>query len=150
MRLYLIQHGKSLSKEEDPQRPLSKEGREETEKVAAFLKQKNLVVDFIWHSKKLRAAQTAQIISVSITTQRIEERSDLNPLDPLDKLPQELLNLNKDIMIVGHLPYLQKLSSLLLTGSEDSEPVSFVNSSVVCLEYKEKWAIAWYIAPGQL
>jgi len=149
MILYLVQHGKALSKDENSQRPLSDEGREETGKIAAFLKQRDITVDFIWHSKKLRAAQTAQIISVSITTQRIEERGDLNPLDPVDKFPQGLLDLNKDIMIVGHLPFLQRLSSLLLTGTQNQEPVSFVNSGVVCLEHKEGWSISWDITPNK-
>lgn len=149
MRLYLVQHGKALSKDENTQRPLSDVGRQESEKIAAFLKQRDIAIDLIWHSKKLRAAQTAQIISVSITTQRIEERDDLNPLDPVDKFPQELLDLNKDIMIVGHLPFLQKLSSLLLTGTQDKEPVSFANSGVVCLEHKEEWNIYWDITPNK-
>jgi phosphohistidine phosphatase len=37
MKLYLVQHGKAKSKEEDPDRPLSMDGLEETKKVASFL-----------------------------------------------------------------------------------------------------------------
>lgn len=38
MRLYLIQHAKAKSKQENPARPLSRKGREDIRKVAGFLK----------------------------------------------------------------------------------------------------------------
>ncbi len=37
MKLYLVQHGKALSKEADPQRPLSEEGIREVKKMAEFI-----------------------------------------------------------------------------------------------------------------
>lgn len=147
MKLYLIQHGQSLPKEEDPQRSLSEEGRVHTERIAQFLRSKNIKVDSIWHSKKLRSIQTAQIISKSIANRKIVERDDLNPLDSVDKFPEEILRLNKDLVVVGHMPFLQKLSSLLLTGSQDFDLVSFKYSGVVYLEYQENWKIAWFVTP---
>jgi phosphohistidine phosphatase len=147
MKLYLIQHGKSVSKEEDPQRPLNEEGRICTQRIGQFLKSKNIKVDSMWHSSKLRSIQTAQILSGFITTTKIMERQDLNPLDPVDKFPQEIDNLNKDLIIVGHLPFLQKLTSLLLVGSQELDLVSFVYSGVVCLEKKENWKLAWFLVP---
>jgi len=147
MRLYLIQHGLSLPEEKDPEKPLSPEGKEQTQKIAEFLKTKSLKVDSIWHSPKSRAIQTAEIISNSIYCSEIKERNDLNPLDPVEKFPDEIKSLNKNLMIVGHLPFLQKLASLLLSGSETNQFISFKNSGVVCLESTNIWKIVWMITP---
>jgi len=147
MRLYLIQHGISLPEEKDPEKSLSQEGKEQTQKIAEFLKTKSVKVDAIWHSPKLRAIQTAQIISKSIFCPEIQERNDLNPLDSVEKFPEEIQSLNKDLMIVGHLPFLQKLASLLLSGSETNQFISYKNSGAVCLEYTDTWKIAWMVTP---
>ncbi len=147
MRLYLIQHGISLPEEKDPEKSLSPEGKEETRRIAEFLKTKNIEVNAVWHSPKLRAAQTAQIIVNSIFCPETKERDDLNPLDSVEKFPQEIKSLDKNLMIVGHLPFLQKLASLLLSGSETNQFISFKNSGVLCLEYTATWKIAWMITP---
>ncbi len=147
MKLYLIQHGISLPEEKDPEKSLSPEGKEETQRTAEFLKTKNIKVDAVWHSPKLRAMQTAQIISNSIFCSETKERNDLNPLNSVENFPEEIKSLDKNLMIVGHLPFLQKLASLLLSGSETNQFISFKNSGVVCLEYTDTWKIAWMITP---
>ena len=147
MRLYLIQHGIALPEEKDPEKSLSPEGKEETQRAAEFLKTKNIEVDAVWHSPKLRAIQTAQIIVNSIVCSEIKERDDLNPLDSVENFPKEIKSSNKNLMIIGHLPFLQKLASLLLSGSETNQFISFKNSGVVCLEYTDTWKIAWIIIP---
>jgi len=150
MRIYLIQHGMSLPEAEDPEKSLSLEGKKQTQNTAEFLKSKKIKVDFIWHSPKKRAVQTAQIISEKISYLEIQERSDMNPLDPVDKFTEEMESLNRDIVLVGHLPFLQKLSSLLLSGSEENDYLSFKNSGVFCLEYTDKWRVAWAMIPDLL
>ncbi len=147
MRLYLIRHGISLHEEKEPEKSLSQEGKEQTQKIAEFLKTKSVKVDAIWHSPKLRAIQTAQIISKSISCPEIQERNDLNPLDSVEKFPEEIQSLNKDLMIVGHLPFLQKLASLFLSGAETNQFISYKNSGAVCLEYTDTWKIAWMVTP---
>jgi phosphohistidine phosphatase len=147
MKLYLIQHGRSLPEEKDPQKSLSPEGKEETRRIAEFLKAKNIEVDGLWHSPKLRARQTAQIITASVFCPETKERDDLNPLDSVEKFPQEIISLDKNLMIIGHLPFLQKLASLLLSGSETNQFISFKNSGVVCLEHIITWEVAWMITP---
>jgi phosphohistidine phosphatase len=147
MNLYLIQHGLSLPEEQDPKRPLSPEGEEQTQKIAEFLKARKIKVDCIWHSSKLRAIQTAQIISESLPCPEIHERNDLNPLDSVSKFPEEIKSLNKNLMIVGHLPFLEKLAALLLTGTEGYKIIAFKNSGIVCLECTDAWKLAWIVAP---
>lgn len=147
MRIYLIQHGIALPEEKDPKKSLSPEGKEETQRTAEFLKTKSIKVDAVWHSPKLRAIQTAQIVANSIFYSETKERNDLNPLDSVENFSEEIKSLDKNLMIVGHLPFLQKLSSLLLSGSETNQFISFKNSGVVCLEYTDTWKIAWMITP---
>lgn len=147
MRLYLVQHGQALSEEEDPRRPLSEKGRAETERIGRFLQAKLVRVDYIWHSKKTRAVETASIVAQHISNAQTLQRDDLNPKDAVDKFPQQIQNLNKDLLIVGHLPFLQRLAALLLTGSEDYDLIAFRYSGVVCLEYSEGWKIAWMAIP---
>ena len=146
MRLYLIQHGKYMPEEEAPGKPLSQEGREETEKIANFLKSRDITPDIILHSKKRRAIETAQILSQFLNVEA-KERDDLNPTDPVEKFPAEILRTGKDIMIVGHLPFLQKLVSLLLTGKDDNEIISFIYSGLVCLGFEKSWQVKWFITP---
>jgi len=111
---------------------------------------RSLKVDAIWHSKKLRAAQTADIIAEILSCGKIQGREDLNPLDSVEKLPEEILASKMDIMIIGHLPFLQKLAGRLLTGSEESEIIVFKNSGVVSLDYDEKWKIDWLVSPEHM
>jgi len=146
MRLYLIQHGLSLKDEEDPKKSLSQKGREETVKIANFLRSKDIKADEIWHSRKTRSVQTSEILAKTLNNKMIA-RDDLNPNDPVDAFPGDLQTQNKDIMIVGHLPFLGKLASFLLAGSSEKDVVLFRNSGVACLEYNGNWRLAWYIVP---
>jgi len=150
MRLYLIQHGLALPEDKDPQKSLSPEGKEATRKIAKFLKLKNVKVDSVWHSKKMRSIQTAKILSEYLSCQTILARDDLNPNDTVDVIAKEIQELSKDIMIVGHLPFLQKLASLILSSSQDNELISFIYSGVVCFEYKEFWRLLWMVTPELL
>jgi len=36
MKLYLVQHAKAVATEQNPQRPLSREGRQEIQKIASL------------------------------------------------------------------------------------------------------------------
>ncbi|KPK42995.1 MAG: hypothetical protein AMJ78_00020 [Omnitrophica WOR_2 bacterium SM23_29] len=150
MKLYLIQHGLSLPEDVDPKKGLSEKGKLETVKMVLFLKMRKIKADIIWHSKKLRSIQTAQILAEHIPDAKTQERDNLNPQDPVEKFPQEIQALNKDLMIAGHLPFLQKLASRLLSGQEAHEFIFFKNSGVVCLENKETWKIMWVLIPDLL
>ena len=52
-------------------------------------------------------------------------------------------------MLVGHLPFLSKLASRLVTGSEDTAVVSFRAGTAVCLERSEEgqWQVAAVVPP---
>jgi len=51
-------------------------------------------------------------------------------------------------MLVGHLPHLQRLAGLLLSGDAEREVIRFRNGGVICLEKTEQgWAICWQVNP---
>lgn len=150
MKLYLIQHGLAFPKEKDPERPLSVQGEAQTQRTAEYLMSRSISVDAIWHSTKLRSVQTAKIIAEALACGKIQTRDDMNPLDPVEKFPGEILASKKDIMIIGHLPFLQKLAGFLLTGSEESDIIVFKNSGVVSLAYDEKWKIDCLVSPEHM
>ena len=145
MRIYLVQHGEAKKKEEDPARPLTENGRAEVERVGRFLARIGITVDRILHSGKLRAAQTAELIA-----KYVKPVEGLDPLADPRIWAEKLDESEHDLMLVGHLPHLKRLASLLLTGRDDLEIVRFRYGGVVCLEKDEKWSILWVIRPDIL
>ncbi|MDP8299148.1 MAG: histidine phosphatase family protein [Candidatus Tantalella remota] len=67
MRLYLVQHGKAMAKDQDPDRPLTVKGKEDSAKIAKFLNTAGISIDAIWHSTKTRAIETAQILAKELS-----------------------------------------------------------------------------------
>jgi phosphohistidine phosphatase len=52
-------------------------------------------------------------------------------------------------MIVGHLPFLEKLASFLVCGDEGAKAVLFRYSAILCLERigPGRWAVDWLLKP---
>ena len=150
MHLYLVQHGKAKSKDEDPDRHLTEGGLRETQIVAEFLKPLDLHVEAVWHSGKPRAVQTAEVLASAIKTDAgLIQHKDLAPNDPVKPVIEEIKPAQRDLMIVGHLPFLSKLASELLTDDEGMEAVAFKNSGIVCLagDSDREWRLAWMVTP---
>ena len=150
MKLYLVQHAKAVSEQADPQRSLTEEGHRDIQKVAAFIKPLNLSIVYLWHSGKKRAAQTAQVLAEVVQINKDTcARDCLGPNDDVSAIQDEILAMGEDVMIVGHLPFLSKLASLLLVGSESADTVAFKNAGVVCLTLLEnnQWQIEWIVIP---
>jgi phosphohistidine phosphatase len=150
MRLYLVQHGKAKPKQEDADRHLSEEGSRETQSMAEFIKPLNLQVEAVWHSGKPRAVQTGEILASAIKTKAdLTQHNGLAPNDPVKPVIKYIKQLQGDLLIVGHLPFLSKLAAKLLTGDEETEVVAFRNSGIVCLESdsESESKLAWMVTP---
>ena len=152
MKLYLVQHAKAASRDIDPARSLTEEGLRDIQKVVAFIKSLNLSVDHLWHSGKKRAQQTAECLAEVITINKEHTARDgLAPNDDVKAVENEIMSLKQDIMIVGHLPFLSNLASLLVNGRYSSETVAFKNAGIVCLNYNDnQWRLDWIIIPELL
>jgi phosphohistidine phosphatase len=153
MRAYLVQHGKAKSADEDPNRGLSDEGREEINRIAEFLSALRISVSLIQHSGKPRAEETAHLLADAIRSNGGPTHTDdLNPDSDPTIAANFLKVYDEDILIVGHLPHLERLTSLLLTGKPDGGPVRFRNGGVVCLEKiaHGNWSLLWAVTPDLL
>ncbi|OIO68955.1 MAG: phosphohistidine phosphatase SixA [Zetaproteobacteria bacterium CG1_02_53_45] len=149
MRIYLVQHGLAKNESEDAARPLSAQGREDVTRTAGFLSlfEKPRPAK-VMHSGKLRARQTAEMFAEAWGGLPVEKTIDLAPNDDPSIWSAHLASMSGDVMLVGHLPHLQRLAGLLICGDPQREPVHFRNGGVVCLgKYESGWSILWQINP---
>ena len=145
MIIYLVQHGKAVSKEVDKNRPLSPEGRRETESMAEKLADMGISVTRIYHSGKTRARETAEILAAKIAGNQTYQLSGMDPNDDVIKFSSKL---EDNCMYVGHLPHLESLVSFLCCGDENAAILQFTKSGVVCLEQSaDNYHIKWFVVP---
>ena len=151
MELYLVRHAESKNKEEDPKRGLTDLGFVNVRKTARFVKKLDISVETIFHSNKLRAKQTANELAVGIkSVAGLKQRDGIAPMDDISLMKDEIQGDDKNLMIVGHLPYMPKLASALLCGNENQNAVIFQNSCIVKLirdERDKEWSLKWMITP---
>lgn len=150
MKLYLAQHGDATSKEEDPDRPLSARGRNDVNTVSLILGRAGIAVHGILHSGKLRARQTAEQLATQLAPNCVlETNENINPLDLPTAVAEEIDQWQDDILLVGHLPHMAKLATLLLTDHEEPAIITFTPGTVACLERSEDkhWSLKWLLSP---
>lgn len=151
MKLYLVQHGEAVAEADDAERPLSAAGQIDVERLAAFLGNANVTVGRIVASGKLRARQTADALAGLLTRNGAvsEVTTGLRPSDTTEWLADVAEQWRDDSLVVGHMPFVGKMTARLVTGREDDDIVAFTPGTVVCLERQmvDKWAIAWVLAP---
>jgi len=152
MLVYLIQHGDAKREEEDPSRPLSEKGIRDVKGVAPHISRLNIGVEEILHSGKLRAKQTAEIMAEKLKIEKgISETDGLSPMDDANMWAERLKTRTDSLMLVGHLPHLGKLASLLLCSEKERNFVAFKMGRVVCLKRHDTgWSLQWMITPETL
>jgi phosphohistidine phosphatase len=148
MKIYLVQHGEAKAETEDPQRSLTIKGENEIKRVSDRAKQMGLNPARIYHSGKLRAKQTSEIIGLALG-KPVEATTGLAPMDDVRLWADKINQSDTELMLVGHLPHLEKLGSYLITGDENIRPILFRNGAINCLEQKEnkRWAVRWILTP---
>ena len=144
MEFYLVRHGEAKSEADDPRRPLSHRGREAVEKVARAFANKDLGVGRILHSDKVRARETAEILARHLSPAGgMCEIRGLGPQDDPLSARAELEAAEGSLMLVGHLPHLNRLASLLVRGAPDQETVDFPAGALVCLSHENgSWKVS--------
>ncbi len=150
MPILLVQHGRALPPDIDPERGLSDEGRAEVERIAGVAKGYNVRVAEILHSGKKRARQTAEIfaewLGPGITVTAV---SGMDPNDDVANIAYGL-DAGHSQMLVGHLPFMEKLASFMVTGSANRPVFRFQNGGIVCLDMYPgtgAWVIKWALMP---
>ena len=150
MAVFLVQHGKSLSKKLDLEQGLSPEGLSDVERIADVARGYGVHVASISHSGKKRALQTAEIFYSALEPMGgVQEKNGLKPLDDVGAFADRLKSAD-DLMIVGHLPFMERLTSFLITGDIEKPVLKFQNGGVVCLDEGPEgkgWVIKWTLMP---
>ncbi len=78
---------------------------------------------------------------------------EINGLRPLNDVTALAPNLRSDtnIMLIGHLPFMERLVSFLTTGDIDRRVFKFQNGGIVCLDQDPEnrtWYIKWTLMPN--
>lgn len=124
MKLYLLRHGDAGeagdSKVKDAERPLTPKGIQRTRQLAGALEQMEVPFDAILSSPLVRARETAEIIARELKFGgKVELTDSLTLSGSMENLVRQLTMLRpspKNILLVGHEPYLSGFISLLCTG----------------------------------
>jgi phosphohistidine phosphatase len=151
MTIFLVQHGKCLSKAQDPEKGLSEQGGDDVRRIAQVASNYGIVVDEVLHSGKKRAQQTADIMAEALgPTKGVRAVDGINPLD--DALSYaETLDFSSQCMIVGHLPFLEKLAAYLVTGQQQYPIFQLQNGGILCLgRYtgSQQVVVKWALMPN--
>ena len=152
MPVYLVRHGEATSELVDPAQPLSERGRSGVARMGRHAAAMAMTVAEVLHSTKQRARETAEILASHLAPERGMREADwLAPMADPGMAEDVIEAAAEPIMLVGHLPHLSRLASLLLTGNPNREIVRFRNATVACLEAVEgAWVLLWVLSPDLL
>jgi phosphohistidine phosphatase len=147
---------------------LTPEGRAEVERVVARAAAVGVRIDAVRHSDRRRAVITAGIVADGLGVADVAAREGLRPMDPVAPVAAWLNGdpgapgsepgggaaaLPASLLVVGHLPFLGKLASLLVAGDEAAQVLAFRNAALVRLVPKKEpaggalWSVTWVLAP---
>ena len=128
MNIFILRHGIAVERgtkgfEKDSERPLTSKGKRQLVKSAAAMKRMKLRFDLILSSPYKRALQTAEIVAEELKLQKRLRLSDMlkSENDP-ETIIGEIAALKpapKNLLLVGHEPYLSQLISRLVSGNGD-------------------------------
>ena len=157
MKLYLLRHAEAQSTYPDEDRNLSGKGRKTLLTLAKLLKGKEVVaIDEIRHSTLVRTGETAELLSTEMNLNvPVNEVQGLAPTDEVQPLVDHLQAVENNLMLVGHLPQLAILASILVTGRAGPIVFNLNPCGLIALERYENhstdesnsplWIIQWMI-----
>jgi phosphohistidine phosphatase len=163
MNLYLLRHGIAVDPSvpdfaKDAERPLTPKGKRRLRQSAEAMGAMKITFDVILSSPYVRAKQTAEIVAKALKRRKqLKFSDDLTPGGNPKSLIQSLNDLRprpKNILLVGHEPYLSRLIALLTAGNTSME-IDFKKGSLCKLEteslrYGRCAIFAWLLAPRHL
>lgn len=163
MNLYLMRHGLAVERgapgyESDRERPLTSKGEHKVQRLAEAIVRMGLSFDAILSSPLVRARQTADVLIEEMEAkQKVQLTDHLAPGGSAKELVtfvQGLPGSPQDILLVGHKPDLDQLTSLLLTGGEDVVVVfkkgGLCKLTVEYLRAGRCAILEWLLTPRQL
>lgn len=168
MHLYLLRHGVaadlSLGIKRDADRPLTKEGWKKMRDEARGMRKLGIEFDLIFTSPYLRTRQTAMAVAeiYEFDADSIVSIESLAAGRPFAHPPYRNPEVFTDIgaydfqraLIVGHMPDMSEMTSLLLTGDLNSH-FEFKKGSLCLIELdglppRHPGVLRWMLTPKQL
>lgn len=168
MHLYLLRHGVasdlSLGVRHDADRPLTKEGWKKMRDEARGMQKLGIEFDLIFTSPYLRTRQTAMAVAevYEFDADNIVSIESLAAGRPFAHPPYRNPEVFTDIgaydfqraLIVGHMPDMSEMASLLLTG-EINTHFEFKKGSLCLIEVdglppRHPGVLRWMLTPKQL
>ncbi|MBN2102837.1 phosphohistidine phosphatase SixA [bacterium] len=147
MHIILVRHGKAESGISNPERPLTPDGKNCIESLGQRLADISGRIDQIWHSGILRACQTAEILEKYISPLNgLVKIKNLSPHGNPEIMQKTLNDERRNLILVSHLPFLDYLGNLMLTGNMEAEIIHFsAGSAAKFIKTKNNWGQAWMI-----
>ncbi|MBS1810277.1 MAG: phosphohistidine phosphatase SixA [Acidobacteria bacterium] len=168
MHLYLLRHGiaadLSLGIKRDADRPLTKEGWKKMRDEAHGMQKLGIEFDLIFSSPYLRTRQTALAVAevYEFDADNIISIENLAAGRPFAHPPYRNPEVFTDMgayefekaLIVGHMPDLSEMASLLLTGTTTTQ-FEFKKGSLCLIEVdalppRHPGVLRWMLTPKQL
>jgi phosphohistidine phosphatase len=163
MNLYLLRHGLAGEHHprrwpDDSKRPLTPKGRRRLHETADAMRAMGLSFDLILTSPYQRTLQTAEIIVGALKHPRPPGACEhLTPNGDPKALIEQLRKIKrapKNILLVGHEPYLSQLTGLLATGNTragiDFKKGGLCKLEIETLRYGRCATLAWLLTPKQM
>ena len=161
MNCLLLRHGIAVSSEEwngsERERPLTKEGINKTEQVAAGLKRIGMKPTHLLCSPLIRTQQTAEIAkealqikaTIQLCPELVYDQSPMLLFPILQSLPQDAF-----VMCVGHEPHLGQTATLMIFG-KTSSGLSVKKAGGCLISFDGNVGVGrgnleWWMAPAQL
>lgn len=166
MLIHLLRHGIAADLGEggvrrDEDRPLTNEGRAKMKLEAKALRAMGLKFDYIFTSPYLRTVQTAQVVAdefkqeiveiASLASGRVFSHRWGHSADALIEVGAYEF---ESALLVGHMPDVSELASVLLSG-ERNLAIEFKKGSLCCIEVdrlplRTPGTLRWLLTPKQL
>ena len=161
MILYLMRHGIAedvpSSGQGDMNRALTREGREKTASVVKHIADAGIRLGALYTSPVLRAKQTADIVAESLYGGKsptiLPQLSTSGSMRALFEVLHDVLR-EEHTMLVGHEPTMSMLTSLLISGRDESR-ITFRKAAVAALDLaltdgRIRATLQWYVTYGIL
>jgi phosphohistidine phosphatase len=163
MNIFILRHGIAVEPctkgfERDSDRPLTARGKRQLRKSAAAMRRMKLRFDLILSSPYKRAKRTAEIVAEEL---KLKKRLKFSDALRYERDAEELINqlstlksAPKNLLLVGHEPYLSQLISRLTSGDENLA-MDFKKGGLCKLEAEQlsfgKCAqLVWLLTPRQM
>jgi len=159
MNLFVLRHGIAVEQRRpghDAERQLTAKGERKIREAIAALKGMRISFDLIFTSPYLRTEQTARLVAKRLgLAKKLVVSETLKPGANRHEFLRLLTKTDSEnILIVGHEPFLSRLVSSLISGSERSlvllKKGGLCKISMPSLRHGKRATLEWLLTPRQL